>query len=321
MLTRREELEVFKRDIDLVQYAGAAGYDLDRKASSRSSAALRHPNGDKIIIAREPEGHWVYFSVRDDQDHGTIIDFVQRRRGLSLGEVRQELRRWLGNGRSLPLSFPDAGTRLPSLGPRVSRDLQGVRDCFEAMRPIAGHHAYLENARGIPPDVLTHPRFAGCIRTDARGNAVFPHWNRDGICGYELKNHGFTRFAPAGEKGLWLSATTDQDTALVLTESAIDALSHFALRPTATHRYASIAGTLNHSQPELLRQAAARLPVGAAVVLATDNDAGGDKLLATLRGVLAELEPQIPVLEDRPETRGADWNDVLRAARAPAGGR
>ena len=321
MLTGREELEVFKRDIDLVQYAAAAGYELDRRASSRGSAALRHPNGDKIIIAREPEGHWVYFSVRDDEDHGTIIDFVQRRHALSLGEVRQELRRWLGSGYSRPLSFADGGTRLPSLCRRVPRDLQGVRARFEAMRPVAGHHAYLEDERRIPPEVLAHPRLAGCIRMDARGNAVFPHWNRDGICGYELKNHGFTGFAPGGEKGLWLSATTVQDTALVITESAIDALSHFALRRMATYRYASIAGTLNHTQPELLRHAAARLPPGGTAILATDNDAGGDRLLATLRGVLAGLEPTVGILEDRPETRGADWNDVLRAARAPAGGR
>ncbi len=321
MLDRREELQRFKQDIDLVQYAAAAGYELDRRASCRSSVALRHPNGDKIIVARDPEGHWVYFSVRDVHDHGTIIDFLQRRRGLSLGEVRQELRRWLGTGRPPPLSFPDAGTRLPSLCPRVPRDLEGVRVRFEAMRPIAGHHVYLENERAIPPEVLAHPRFAGCIRTDARGNAVFPHRNREGVCGYELKNHSFTGFAPGGQKGLWLSATTEQDTALVIAESAIDALSHFALRRAATYRYASIAGTLNHAQPELLRQAAASLPPGGAVILATDNDAGGDTLLATLRGLLAGLEPTVGILEHRPETRGADWNDVLRNARTPAGGR
>jgi len=189
------------------------------------------------------------------------------------------------------------------------------------MRPLAGHHAYLENERRIPPEVLAHPRFEGRIHVDAWDGAVFPHWKREAICGYELKNHGFTGFAPGGEKGLWLSATTDHDTALVITESAIDALSHFAVHRPATYRYASIAGTLNHTQPELLREAAASLPVDGEVILATDNDAGGDSLLGTLRGVLGSLEPRRRIGEDRPATRGADWNDVLRDARTCGRGR
>jgi hypothetical protein len=45
--------------------------------------------------------------------------------------------------------------------------------------------------------------FAGHIRIDVRGNAVFPHIDRDGVCGYEIKNRNFTGFAPGGEKGLW----------------------------------------------------------------------------------------------------------------------
>jgi len=39
---------------------------------------MRHPDGDKIVIARnDTSGAWVYFSVRDDRDNGTIIDFLQ----------------------------------------------------------------------------------------------------------------------------------------------------------------------------------------------------------------------------------------------------
>ena len=40
---------------------------------------MRHGNGDKIIISREDDGHYVYWSVRDDSDNGTIIDFVKYR--------------------------------------------------------------------------------------------------------------------------------------------------------------------------------------------------------------------------------------------------
>jgi hypothetical protein len=53
---------------------------------------MRHVNGDKIIIKRDGDGHYVYFSVRDDRDHGTIVDFVEERLGLTLGALRKELR-------------------------------------------------------------------------------------------------------------------------------------------------------------------------------------------------------------------------------------
>src|SRR5208283_3994562 len=90
------ELESFKNGIDLRAYAAEQGYQLDRKESWRGSAVMRHPNGDKIVIKRGSDGHYVYFSVRDDRDHGTVIDFVQFRQNLSLGAVRKELRPWIG---------------------------------------------------------------------------------------------------------------------------------------------------------------------------------------------------------------------------------
>lgn len=44
-------------------------------------AMMRHQGtGGKIIIKRDADGHIVCFSVRDDNDSGSIIDFVQKRR-------------------------------------------------------------------------------------------------------------------------------------------------------------------------------------------------------------------------------------------------
>ena len=312
MFERREELRSFKREINLIEYAVSYGYEIDRKASSRGSAVLRHPDGDKVVIARDTAGCWIYFSVRDDQDNGTIIDFVQQRRSVSLGEVRRELRQWVPGCRAAALPSSARRSAPPTLQPASPKDLEVVRARFETMRPVAGRHAYLESERGIPADVLKHPRFAGCIRTDARGNAVFPHWNAEGLCGFELKNRGFIGFALGGVKGLWSSATWADDSALVITESAIDALSHFALRRPPFTRYASTAGALNHVQPDLIRQAVASLPPRSVVIIATDNDAGGDKLAAVIRELLAPLASQVRIIEDRPIVPGADWNDLLR---------
>jgi hypothetical protein len=46
-----DELESFKTDINLTEFAAASGYRLDRKASSRNSVVMTHPERDKIIIA------------------------------------------------------------------------------------------------------------------------------------------------------------------------------------------------------------------------------------------------------------------------------
>jgi hypothetical protein len=69
------ELELFKREIDLRQVAVSLGYALDRRESWRGSTVLRR-GGDKVVVKRNGNGHYVFFSVRDDGDHGTIIDFL-----------------------------------------------------------------------------------------------------------------------------------------------------------------------------------------------------------------------------------------------------
>ena len=92
-----EELDRFKTDINLTEYAAHLGYALDRQASSRHSITMRRSsNGDKMIVSRNNNGHWMYFSVRDDGDNGTIIDFHQRRTRDNLGETRKTLRDFMG---------------------------------------------------------------------------------------------------------------------------------------------------------------------------------------------------------------------------------
>ena len=124
------ELEKFKTAINLSEFAASRGYVLDRRESSRNSAVMRHPDGDKIVIARnEASGDWIYFSVRDDRDNGTIIDFVQNRGGGSLGEVRKTLRAWLGSSRPAFQRCPFARDLLP-----VSRDRAAVLAAWEEAR-------------------------------------------------------------------------------------------------------------------------------------------------------------------------------------------
>ena len=252
-------------------------------------------------------------SVRDDSDNGSIIDFIQHRRRCSIGEVRQELRPWVGGAFVRPVP----GLYVPEVAP-VSRDRAGVIRALAGMRPLVTHR-YLEEERGMPRTLLEHPRFAGRVLVDARSNVVFPHADRDGPCGYEVKNRGFTGFAPGGEKGLWISGVQRTDTALVLAESGIDALSYAALHPDDNARYASFGGAMNPFQPALIRAAIERLAQGAAVRIATDNDEEGAGFAAIIEGLVAGMGRGGLAVERAVPVDAKDWNDVLRRRRESIG--
>lgn len=311
--TRTQEIDDFKRQINLTEYAATQGYVLDRKESSRNSVTMRGPGGDKIIIGKDANsGHWVYFSVRNDADHGTIVDFIQNRQRMALGEARKALRPWIGENPHPPRRPPQESF-VGDVEP-ISRNISRIRAQFAAMQPVQGTHSYLEHERHIPPDVLAAPRFVGKIYTDRHGNAVFPHHDRQGLCGFELRNAHFKGFAKGGQKGLWYSVTSPDDHSLVITESAIEALSYHALhRPEGT-RYFSIAGEMNPMQRQLLESAFRKLSPGASILMATNNDAGGRHLAEQIKGiVLATGREDLAPMDRHPEREGADWNDVLRA--------
>jgi hypothetical protein len=296
-----DELERFKRDINLSEYAASRGYQLDRRESSRNSVVMRHPvSDDKIVVSRaERGGHWIYFSIRDARDNGTIVDFVQHRDRCSLPDACRELSEWLGVDR--PHVAPDSYRASVSVR-AVDRD--AAHRAYDAAWPVADSR-YL-NSRGIRTATITDPRFLGTFRADGLGRILFPHHDDAGFGGFESKGRGWTSFAAGGVKALWSSNILPDDRRLVLVESAIDALSHHQLHPDARTRYASTAGTISEHQRRVIAAVITRLPAGCAIVLAFDRDAGGEELARQLR----ELAPGRTERITSPI--GNDWNDCLK---------
>lgn len=302
------ELDRFKTEINLSAYAAAQGYVLLKKESSRNSVAMKHSNGDKIIIARGPDQHWVYFSLRDERDHGSIIDFVQQRQGGSLGHVRKRLREWTGGQAPCPAPELFATEVRPS-----TPDRQAVIAAWARMRPVE-EHPYLKS-RGLGKEITDHPRFVGTLKMDQRGNAVFPHYDQEGLCGYEIKNRAFTGFSPGGEKSLWLSQCFAGDDTLVITESAIDALSFHGLQGWPHARYLSTAGAWSKQVVGLMQKTVQEFP-GSRIVLAFDHDDSGMVYETKAREFLAGSEKEIETLF--PDHSGEDWNDQLRRQTFPS---
>lgn len=210
---------------------------------------------DKISIRRVADGHYVYYSFRDPNDNGTILDLVKGRQGKNLGETRQVLRVWLGKERQMPLPVYEHLTEAP----RANR--AAVQAEYATMKDLRWHD-YLEKDRCLPRPVLTGPRFKGRIRIDARRNVIFPHFDNGVLCGFEKRNRTFKGFAAEGEKGLWLANQFPNDMRLVLGEGKIDCISHHVLFGDDYTRYGSIAGGLNPAQPELIRKECQAMPSG-----------------------------------------------------------
>lgn len=304
-------LEQFKSEINLSQFAASYGYQLDRRESSSNSVAMKR-GGEKIVISKVTDKgttHWAFFTIGDFAANGTIIDFVMQQDRCSLGRARQILRQWSGSPPPVqPIHYAHR------LDP-ITRDRAAILREYARLTASAAHPALI--ARGIPAAAQAAPRFAGSILQDERGNACFPHRDRDGVSGWEIKNNGFTGFAKGGEKGLWFSRTKASDTALVIAESALDALSYAALHPDDKARYFSTGGSLNPKQPALIATVLEKMPRPAVVILATDNDPAGHELAATIQS----LAPKASGLEFRrplPEV-GKDWNDQLQARRPSPG--
>ena len=206
----REELERFKTDINLTEVAASFGYALDKRESSRNTAVMRDANGDKVCIGRAlNDNHWIYWSARNEQDNGSIIDFIQNRKGGSIGDVRRTLRAWTGG--------LEPERYVPDLKP-ASPDVQSVLAEYANTESTA-QHPYLIQHRGIPASILEDAKFTGRVRIDNYGNAIFPHFEEEGIVGFEKKNQNFSGFSSHGRRGLWTSIPQANDSQLVITKS------------------------------------------------------------------------------------------------------
>ncbi len=308
MDSQDRELERFKTQINLLEYAVSEyGYEVDRAESSVSNAVLRASN-DKICVNLSSNGHWIYWSPRNDSDSGTIIDFLQNRGVGSLGNVRQKLRPIVSSTIVLNNS-----TYIPKLK-AFTEDRESVLKSYHRTK-VNSYHPYLRNERHIPETTLGHPTFKGRIREDEYGNAIFPHYDSEGICGFSRKNKDFTGFSKNGRRGLWCSRAMSGNSLIVITESVIDALSYHALHKGFGGTFISIDGQLSTSQIELLRKLFEKLDDEKTVIVGMDNDYAGEKYFLQIERLFNETAPkQVTLKKDVPILK--DWNEDLASESA-----
>ena len=296
--TRESELDDFKAKINLIAFASDHfGYTLSKAESSDVYAVLRKNSDNKLVVTKSvTDNHWVYFNVHDRADCGSVIDLIQNRTSLNLGRVRVILRPWVGVASQAKVaSFPSVKAS--------SFNREAVLSQFSTMQPIQDID-YLEK-RGLQRATIDDPRFRKMIRQDDRKNVIFPHYDPEGVTGYEVKNDGYSGFAKHGRRALWSSQCSRGDEQAIFFESAIDALSHFQLKPNGKTRYHSLGGSIGGQQQPLLKQVLLKCQdQGINVVTAFDNDDSGHRyheLICELSGTTV----------DREVPEGDDWNEMI----------
>lgn len=161
---------------------------------------------------------------------------------------------------------------------------------------------YLVQDRSLPAALLQPLLDSGRLYADHRGNAVFLLLGRDNSpVGAELRGTATTSWrgmAPGSRKDLgYFSLPAPHATTVILSESAIDVISCFALHPGRLCISTSGARPNPAWLPSLLRQ-------GYEVYCGFDTDPTGEQMAQAL----IRLYPGVKRL--RPPQH--DWNDALR---------
>ena len=281
------------RDVPLAALAVQLGYRPD----PRNPARWKLP-GSVLSITGDK-----FFDHRRDRGGGGAIDLVMHVRHCRFQAAVEFLERHAGL--SLPAPAPASPPALDRrhalrLPPPADRLWHPVRD-------------FLATARGLDPALLERCRQDGILYADSRRNAVFLCRDRlQNPVGAELvgtrpapDGHTFKGMAPGSRKargGFWLPANTDHLDALLIVESAVDALSALLLlAPTLPPDtlVASTAGVASALPPWLQAFRAPR------TLCAYDADPAGDQAAAALRR-------HTPLCNRLRPAGAKDWNDLLR---------
>ena len=297
----KDELNRFKSEINLSAYLADQGYQIDKRKSCASYAVMRKGE-EKLVITRATDGHYVYTDAHNDRDCGSIIDYIQHRRSLNIGQVRKELRPWIGTDRQPAIENYQAKIK------KSPADYVRIATSWSNAGEVK-NFAYLES-RGI--EQSTVKAYSDRIKQSSNGTLMFSHLDpHSPISGYEFKGQDYTGFSAGGRKGLFIAGRSEFKNIkrLVITETALDALSYAQIDGCKKEvAYISTGG--NPSDKQITQLEGLLSHYGFAVVLAQDNDKGGHEQAEKLRSRLQNLCPS--EITRHVPLEAKDWNQELQ---------
>jgi len=294
MTADSDELVELRTRVDCRAVLEAASWELDARESTRHAAKYRHGAGRIVIVTHEGRG---WFDPLNDR-RGDVLALAQHIWGGSLGHARKALR-------------PLAGITPKLLPMRRDGDvatLDGDRLWNEAsrLRPGSQGWTYLTETRRLPVESITRALQVEALREGIYGTVWAMHQAAAGVVtGWEMRGPKYKGFSKGGTKTLFWLGHPSVAERLVVTESAIDALSLASLErwPDGT-LYASTGGGYGPETGNALR---GLLPGHGELVAATDQGTGGELLAGRLHELATECRAGFARL--RPEAK--DWNAQL----------
>jgi len=270
------EIERFKTDINIADVAVDMGYEIDKRKSSRKSIVLK-AGGDVIIVSRNSNGHYVYFNANNSKDAGTIIDFIQKRTGKNLGQVRKLLRQYLQSDNRIQLEISNTNEIK-----EYYKALAKFGKLWEELKANDRKDILLEDTRGIRASTLQ--KVDNLIYNKEERKFYLPVFNENGICGlYTLDRAMKEKFFIKGSiKGIWANRTLDKRiTKIVITESPVDSLSAMELKrgdeDEDTTLHIATLGRMGQEAKETLKKVFKHLP-DVELIIATDQDQAGEDI-------------------------------------------
>lgn len=238
------------------EHLGIKRVELDKGSNSRGSKALQlyveDGNGKQRILLYDIEKasgkqlpHFLYTNRTYSGDRGDVVQFIANRipghkisdavglmhrfdyeKNAENWKQKEEFEIRKGSGRSKKNAPPF------KLG-----NFEGLREITALIEREQPH--YLET-RHISNDVLETPLFAGQVMVysqvdrfkNVHDNIFFPkrEYGTDAISGAEVKTPYHKDYSFGDHHLLWFSNKPDNVHKVVVTESALDALSHYQLR-------------------------------------------------------------------------------------------
>ncbi len=289
------ELNKFKREINLAEFVTSFGYHVDKEKSSINAPVMRHENGDKIIVGKsKSDSHYIYFNPNDDSDNGTIIDFIQKRLGENLGHLRKRLRAWLHNPQPQEKINIKASTK-DALGIATKWDnLQGEYPIFKGFQGIR---------TSVVSDLIRNKK-AKMIGD----NMYFMLNDVNGICGIEKRTSEGKKYIEKGsKKGVFTDGKLREGKRIIFFESPIDMLAYKELGHGEKGDYCCCTmGSLGDTAKEAIAFILENNQT-AEVVYAVDNDQAGMGIAEQIKE-LDKVEGRTHQY-DLPDAK--DWKDEL----------
>lgn len=275
-------IDRIKLDFDFDSLLAADGYHLNTKRSVKENGDYSYKIFHKLGVDLKPivtiqrgwgsSGDQVYLNLNDSSDRGSVIDYLQRHHNLSFKEIFSFVENFEGK-HSLPVYSSGQSTN------KISKVVYHVLETSPVKRSKFLHQRQLSS---IVSCTLFNSSILGCLveytneqtglkkRFQALGIPLYN--SRAQLQAYTLKSPSIgSLFTSARRGALWHSKIISGP--VLITESAIDAMSHYLLHGREA-TYISSEGRFSPSYVDTLQSLITDLSQRQ-IHFANDNDLDG----------------------------------------------